>query len=166
MSRSGCQIPTWGSASFDDNSWHHKLEGSGQCYNKYDHLAPTEFNASFSQITHCKNADWSLGLDRRGWHYPCLSPLSVLGVAFSSTARAQAFVFQAAVRCLRLEGLLKPNTGHYSFSLPPSLPSSSPLPFPLGSSPPPSPMLPFRNSAQLLSLCTVTIAIYSQQLAL
>ena len=91
---------------------------------------------TFSQITHCKNADWSLGLDWRGWHYPCLSPLSVLGVAYSSTARAQAFIFQAAVRCLRLEGLLKPNTGHYSFSLPPSLP---PLHSPSLPRPPPLP---------------------------
>ncbi len=71
--------------------------------------------------------DQSLGLDWSGWHYPCPSPLSVLGVAFSSTARAQASIFQAAVRCLRLEGLLKPNTVHYSSSLPPD---SSPLPVP------------------------------------
>lgn len=52
-------------------------------------------------------------------NYPCLSPLSVLGVVFSSTAQGQASIFQAAVRCLRLEGLLKSNTVHYSSSLPP-----------------------------------------------
>lgn len=68
-------------------------------------------------ITPNENADWLMDLDWR--NYPCLSPLSVLGVVFSSTAQGQASIFQAAVRCLRLEGLLKSNTVHYSSSLPP-----------------------------------------------
>lgn len=109
----------------------------------------------FSQTRHSKIVDWSVVLDRIGCHYPCLS----LGVAFSSTTRGQASIFQAAVRSLRLEGLLKPNTVHYSSSL-----NSTPLPSWLLT--PLCPMRPFRSAAQLLSLCTVTIAIYSQQLAL
>ena len=87
--------------------------------------------------------------------HPCLS----LGVAFSSTTRGQASIFQAAVRSLRLEGLLKPNTIHYSTSL-----HLTPLPSWLLT--PLSPMRPFGYAAQLLPLCTVTIAIYSQQLPL
>lgn len=69
---------------------------------------------------------------RSGYCYPCLSPLPVLGVAFSSAVCNQASILWASVRCLRLEGLLKPNTTHYTTSLPPfdlpSLLDSPPLP--------------------------------------
>lgn len=138
------------------------MQKSGESHYIYVYVyrVPCHSGDNSAQISHSKNADWCLGLDWSSWHYPCLSPLSVLGVAFSTTARAQASIFQAAVRCLRLEGL--PETQHSS------LPSSSlcftPLPSCLLT--PPRPSLPFRYEAQLLSLCTVTITIYSQQLAL
>ncbi|TNN31967.1 hypothetical protein EYF80_057874 [Liparis tanakae] len=53
--------------------------------------------------------------------------------------RAQDSMFHAAVKCLRLDGFLKPNTVHYSVSLPPF----APLPFPSDSSPLPAPRCPY-----------------------
>lgn len=135
-SDSRLEMPIGGNISFDDNPQH---QGSGRSHNKYEYIYRVQCHSdnNFSQITHSKNADWSRGLDRSSWHYPCLSPLSVLGVAFSSTARAQASIFQAAVRCLRLEGL--PETQHCSLQF---LPPCALLPFPPDCSPLPAPIFP------------------------
>lgn len=91
---------------------------------------------NFPEVTTSRNADSPLSLQLSSCYYPCPSPLSVLGVAFSPRARGQASIFRPAVRCLRLEGLLKPNTVHYRSTRPPSCglplpPGTSPLPAPL-----------------------------------
>lgn len=89
-----------------------------------------------------------LGLYWCSYCYPCLSPLPVLGVPFLLPQSVTRLLYSRLVRCLRLEDLLKLNTVSHSPSLPPLCI-----------------MVHFRYAVQLLSLCTVTITIYSQQLA-
>lgn len=82
----------------------------------------TDFNVTVgTSAARSKNAAWSLGLQRDSWRYPFLSPLSVLAFRLHSRG-PEASIFQAAVRCLRLEGL--PETQHCSlWFLPPCSPS-------------------------------------------
>lgn len=130
-----------------------KLTRSGQSEDKCEQIVTVKLAVEFvpGQLTGL----WFWALNRGG--HPCLSPLCVLGVALGSTAWAQASMFQAALRCLRLEGL--PETQHCSLQFLP------PFHFDSVHLTPPCPGPPFRYAAQLLSLCTVTITIYSQQLA-
>lgn len=82
----------------------------------------TDFNVTVgTSAARSKNAACSLGLQRDSWRYPFLSPLSVLAFRLHSRGPG-ASIFQAAVRCLRLEGL--PETQHCSlWFLPPCSPS-------------------------------------------
>lgn len=83
----------------------------------------TDFNVTVGTSTaRSKNeAPLSGSLQRDSWRYPCLSPLSVLAFRLHSRGPG-ASIFQAAVRCLRLEGL--PETQHCSlWFLPPCSPS-------------------------------------------
>lgn len=100
---------------FTDDPLHQKvLKGSVTWHKDFNVTVGT--SAALS-----KNAARPLGLHRDSWRYPCLSPLSVL--AFRLHRRGPgASIFQAAVRCLRLDGL--PETQHCSlWFLPPYSPS-------------------------------------------
>lgn len=102
---------------FINSLWHcHKYF----YYGCRDHAKYPEMNFLNNYCVVAQPVDWSLGLDGCSYCYLCLSPLPVLGVAFSSTIRNWVSVFQPSVRCLRLESL-KPNTVYCSSSL-----SSSP----------------------------------------
>lgn len=78
-----------------------------------------------------------LGLDWSGWRYPCLSPLSVLGVAFSSRAQGAGLHIPGCCQVPKIGR--RAETQYCSLQF---LPPSARLSFPPDSPPLPAPCFP------------------------
>lgn len=110
------------------------------------HIVQCHSDNNLSQITHSKNVDCCLGTDQSSWHYPCLSPLSVLGGGVR--LRRSGPGLHIPGRCQVSKIGRPPETQHWSLQFLPPSPPSAP-----DSLTPPIPVLLFRYTAAVTLHC-------------